>query len=85
MATLPELSPETEKLQKELETWANQKRGKRAELVPMLGVDCCSLTDWLKRKSEPSWETGHTTEVFLKAERRPESLGPRRLIDQVVH
>jgi DNA-binding XRE family transcriptional regulator len=67
---LPKVSEETERLLNELEAWANEKRGRRAELARILGVDRSSVTDWFKRKSEPNWETGLKIQAFLKKQRR---------------
>lgn len=70
LATLQEVSEETERLLNELEAWANEKRGRRAELARVLGVDRSSITDWFKGKSEPNWETGRKIEAFLRKQRR---------------
>jgi len=76
LATLPAVSEETEKLLKELQDWADQKRGRRAELARILGVDRSSITEWFQKRSEPSWETGLKIQAFLRKQRRRKQSPP---------
>jgi transcriptional regulator with XRE-family HTH domain len=66
--------PETDALIDQLKEWVSQERGRQSQIARMLNVSRATVTEWLKGRSVPSWESGKKIEQFLKKQRK----APRR-------
>jgi transcriptional regulator with XRE-family HTH domain len=54
----------------ELRAWCKERRGRNLEIAQKLGVSKQLVTDWLKDRAMPTWETGMQIQKFLKKQRR---------------
>jgi hypothetical protein len=59
----------SQELLDELESWCNQKYGKKTKVATLLGVSPQVVNDWfvkdVDKRSMPTWDTGRKIEVFL--------------------
>ena len=49
-----------------LKAWCDEKYGRKSAVARMLGLSPQLVNDWFSGKSNPTWETGHTIQIFLK-------------------
>jgi transcriptional regulator with XRE-family HTH domain len=73
----PDESPETEALLARLRSWLSQQRGRQTQIAAYLGVSRSTVTEWLKGRSKPTWETGKKLEKFLKSQRARKAPKPK--------
>jgi predicted transcriptional regulator len=59
----------SQQLLEKLETWCNQKYGRKTKVAKLLGVSPQVVNDWFvkdpNKRSMPTWDTGRNIEEFV--------------------